>query len=297
MLIFIGKLMSYIVGFVKFSNYSTKSYPVECYREDLSEGDSVIIEFDDGRFHSAILETWEYLNWECKHRIFCKASEFKQTDQVIKKGFSDSKVLIDLLVERNWHLLSYRNKTYKAVLNNSNNTQTANILFRKNGIDIQLLEGKTDSRHASDNSYDGSLSEGKVVRNYYAHTEENLLEHILRFSDVFMANKDSYDDFFIFKGSKDKSVESRLVKSDIESIILAEDFDPNSHLMENAEEDEAWEELENEFYDDDDDDESYFRKGYRDELYETVCHDDSDEPAYLGDGMWISSDGSLEDRG
>jgi hypothetical protein len=33
------------------------------------------------------------------------------------------------------------------------------------------------------------------------------------------------------------------------------------------------------------------------EIYEAVAPDDSSEDAYLGDGVWIGSDGSLKDLG
>ena len=95
------------------------------------------------------------------------------------------------------------NKTYSLAMGKKNQTQTAFILFRKNGIDIQLQDSK-NYEVKKGGSWAISTTEGRMVRNHYARTKKNLLKWIESFATDFDNNKKNLEKYFIPLGSKDR---------------------------------------------------------------------------------------------
>ena len=120
-----------------------------------------------------------------------------------KKGYASSNTLVNILDLKGWQKMTPANKTYSLVMGKKNQTNTAFILFRKNGIDIQLHDSKKYEVKKG-GSWAISTTEGQIVRNYYARTNNNLLKWIESFATDFDDNKKNLEKYFIPQGSKDK---------------------------------------------------------------------------------------------
>ena len=204
--------MSYIIAFVSFSD-SAKEYPVQCFRTDLKTGDEVLVRKTDNQMIAAKVSLLKYLNWECSATIECRKDECSLDNSgnfVLPKGFplsyglASPEVFIRALKAAGWVPLKSRQRMYKAVLANTNSTDISYIFVRKNGVDIQILP-RTDSNTIKPFGwYEGSLTEGKVVRHALAHTSFNLYEGILRFSKSFLSDEKDLERYFVPQGAKDK---------------------------------------------------------------------------------------------
>ena len=205
--------MSYIIAHILFSEMSSE-YPVECYRTDVKPGDAVLVLLHDGRIAEAMVSSVSYLHWECKSQILCKSSEGKIIDGRLqmspetpqKVGLVSLECLISELRYRGWTPLWYRN-TYRAILAKCNETQTARISVRKNGIDLQLLPDRQQIPRAFSKLPTGAFNEGRTVRHNLSHTTFNLFEGIVRFAEAFESNSGEYDRFFIPVGQVDRRSE------------------------------------------------------------------------------------------
>ena len=204
--------MSYIVAFVNFKESSKSLYPFGCTRDDLVPGDKVIVRTKDQRLSVAFVNKLEYLNWNCGAEILCKLSErSKNTDgnyiipkgAPYEKGYALSNTLVNILDLERWEKMTPVSKTYSLAMGKKNQTQTVFILFRKNGIDIQLHDSKNFEVKKGGN-WVISTTEGRMVRNYYARTYTNLFQWIESFATDFDNNKKNLEKYFIPQGSKDK---------------------------------------------------------------------------------------------
>ena len=204
--------MSYIVAFVKFKESSKSLYPFGCTRDDLVPGDKVIVRTKDQSLNVAFVNKLEYLDWDCRAEILCKKSERSidaDGNYVIpkgapfKKGYASSNTLINILDLKGWQKMTPANKTYSLAMGKKNQTHTAFILFRKNGIDIQIHDSKKYEVKKG-GSWAISTTEGKIVRNFYARTNNNLLKWIESFATDYDDNKKDLEKYLISKGSKDK---------------------------------------------------------------------------------------------
>ena len=204
--------MNYIVAFVNFKESSKSLYPFDCTRDDLVPGDKVIVRTKDQRLSVAFVNKLEYLNWNCGAEILCKLSERSKNadgNYIIpkgapyKKGYAMSNTLVNILDLKGWEKMTPAKKTYSLAMGKKNQTQTAFILFRKNGIDIQLHDSKNYEVKKS-GSWAISTTEGRMVRNYYARTNKNLFKWIESFATDFDKNKKNLEKYFIPQGSKDK---------------------------------------------------------------------------------------------
>lgn len=259
--------MSYIIAFVQFAKQKDV-YPVECFRTDIDVGDVVLVHMPNRRITPATVMEVRYLSWQCSGQIKGKLSEavqdkdgywsFHNCPSVF--GFATNEIFVDELKRRGWVPLK-RGNVHMAALTNSNRTLSANILVRRNGIDLQILPTRRSALPRPFTVSQEGISLGRVVRHYFANTNFNLYEGILRFSDSFMAEEDNYDRFFKSVGSSDRRTEKQ--KQDAQK--------------------RRWSRSEDEV------------NGFRD-YYEMVS-DGSGEPVYGGDGMWIDSGGSLYDEG
>lgn len=106
-----------------------------------------------------------------------------------------------------WTPLKPISRQYRIAVTHCNKTQTANIFFRKNGVDLQILSELPLSRPANFSKINISLSEGRVVRHFLSQTTFNLYEGIDRFATCFLANEDNYDRFFKSVDSSDRATQ------------------------------------------------------------------------------------------
>ena len=204
--------MSYIVAFVNFKKSSQFLYPFNCTRDDLAPGDKIIVRTKDQRLSAAFVNKLEYLNWNCGAEVLCRLSEITKNpddDYIIpegapyKIGYAVPNTLVNILDLKGWEKMTPANKTYSLAMGKKNQTQTAFILFRKNGIDIQIHDSKNYEVEKG-SSWAISTTEGRMVRNYYARTNTNLFQWIESFATDFDNNKRNLDKYLIPQGSKDK---------------------------------------------------------------------------------------------
>ena len=203
--------MSYLVAFIKFSE-SGSDYPVECYRTDIAVGDQVFVDLPQKPLQKATVARLAYLNWDCKGQIVCKASEAAQDSDGFLfipsglprfVGLTNSKQAISLLREKGWIPQKSSIKTYREILTYTNSLETAHILFRKNGVDFQIVPDKPVDAHKPYTLLQVSLSEthGKLVRHYLANSPLNLYEHAAHFASAFANDEANYETFFQSMGS------------------------------------------------------------------------------------------------
>ena len=259
--------MSYIIGFVRYTDFTDKEYPVQCFRTDLKLNDIVLVRRTDGQLRFGTVLKLEYLNWDCKGFIICKKSECSPDDQgnlrppsnsAIILGISTPEVFTKKLIDSGWVLLRPHSATYRKILTKTNESKIAYIFIRKNGIDIQIIPISEEKLPIKPNSlYRESLTQGQVVRHTLAHTTFNLYEGILRFSDSFINNELNLDRYFIPQGEKDKRTDA---------------LKKEAHLRKNSGEYSI------------------------SDLYE-ACSDGNGGAAYLSDGIWITSGGGVHDWG
>lgn len=205
--------MSYIIAFVRF-NESELDYPVECYRTDIKPGEEVVIRLANSVLKPATVIRIAYLNWDCKGRIECKRSEAKSKKlspeyrpdiAEITLGLTTIDSMMLQLRKTGWTPLKPVSKQFRIAATHANNTDTANIFFRKNGVDLQILPGRPHAAPVNFSRINVSLSEGRVVRHFLSQTTFNLYEGINRFAASFLANEDNYDRFFKSVGSSDRA--------------------------------------------------------------------------------------------
>lgn len=204
--------MSYIIAFVSFSE-SGKEFPVQCFRTDLRVGDAVVVRRTDGKLKIAIISQLQYLNWDCNGRIECRREE-ASIDEAgniglpkgapLHIGISTQDTLVKSLKASGWIPIKSSQKMYRAVVACVNESHVSYIFTRKNGIDIQVIPKVSESPVKPYSYYDGSLSDGRVVRHSLAHTTFNLLEGVLRFANSFQNNEEDLDRYFVPQGSTDK---------------------------------------------------------------------------------------------
>lgn len=260
--------MSYIVAFVRFSAEG-REFPVNCFRADMVRGDDVVVRRADGSLRYAVVSHMQYLNWECQASIECKKDEAAIDGEgtivlpkgsPLKFGMLDSASFCRALKARGWVPVKKTQKMYIEILAFANNSAVAFIFVRKNGIDLQILPKVSNEPIRAYSLSQRSLSEGKVVRHSLSQTTFNLYEGIIRFAESFAQNESDLERYFVPQGSKDRRTEELKRKSEAEKRA---------------------------------------KKSARSEMQDIydACSDGSGGPAYLGDGMWITSDGDTHDWG
>ena len=134
--------MSYIIAFVRYTDFTDKEYPVQCFRTDLKLDDIVLVRRTDGQLRFGTVLKLEYLNWDCKGFIICKKSECSPDDQgnlrppsnsAIILGISTPEVFTKKLIDSGWVLLRPHSATYRKILTKTNESKIAYIFIRKNG--------------------------------------------------------------------------------------------------------------------------------------------------------------------
>lgn len=258
-------IMSYLIAFARlYSNFDKQhltenSYPMKCNRSDLSPGEVVFISLNN-QFFLGKIERLEFLNWNCKGKIICKESEgeydnnlciFFPPKEIVEIGLLDDKKFINELNNLGWIPLT-RKTTYKVIFEYGYDDKCAYILLRKNGIDLQIISDMKYVPSSRYSEHQHSLSYGTVVRNYFAHTTENLYERILNFALDFSNEKD-ISKYLTSVGRSDKRTDN-LIEKDRERKLLLK-----------SERDTSWSDI-------------YSGLGA-----------ENGESGYLGSGMWITS--------
>ncbi|SSL44498.1 Uncharacterised protein [Klebsiella pneumoniae] len=83
----------------------------------------------------------------------------------------------------------------------SNQRETSQILFRKNGVDLLILPERIATLPAPGSVVHIRISKGQVVRHFLSGTTFNLYEGIYRFARSFTREENNYVRFFQAVGS------------------------------------------------------------------------------------------------
>ena len=139
--------------------------------------------------------------------------------------------------------------------------KTLFILFRRNGIDILLTSAQfSDLLNSDEKLCINSQNEGNEFAEYhYVGSHINIHSRILRIAHLHIDGRELDATFFCSIGMGKNGIRNN-------------NGGDSSHKYRISSE------------------------GSRSELYDAVSHGDG-EPVYFGDGMWINSDGSMDDRG
>jgi hypothetical protein len=205
--------MSYIVAFIQLSERGD-IYPVQCLRTDVAAGDEVLVQMAEKPVVVARVTDVAYLSWKCKGQIKGKVSEAQQRedgtwalrDCPSVVGLATNGVFVTQLKLRGWVPLK-STSIHSDALTYSNEAESANILLRQNGIDLQILSKRRAMPKPLVLPKD-VISDSRFVRHYFSHTTFNLYEGILRFAESFMASEGNYDRFFTSVGRRDRRSEA-----------------------------------------------------------------------------------------
>jgi len=254
--------MSYRVAFVKFPK-SDNLYPVNCHRGDITAEDLVYVTMPQKRIHKkAKVHSVEYLNWKCRNTIYClereliyvsKSDSYRIERQSTGVRFHTAQDLISFLSKKGWNKGIPRARNYRLFLWIDNKERTAKLRFHGQGIDIQVFDEHNSLRVQEDGKISIDMWSGKIVTHRYYLSEVCMFEFIAEFATKFTANEDITK--FMTQIGSNKAKRSKTLGY------------PNS---DNSEEDNGLS---------------------LSELY-NILSDGGDQPAYLGDGMYLGSDGT-----
>lgn len=218
-----GAVLSYIIAFVEIDG-SEGDYPVNCIRNDIRPGDEVIIRLPERGLRRARVVRTDYLNWNCKGRIECLLSETVLNANGVRVPPKDAPRVVGLTtmdaaaanLQANGWVPVLWTKIYRRCLVNVNKTQTALILFRRNGVDLMISPSRMNMLPRPYTSLTHSFADGRAVRHHLSMTKFNLYEGIARFAQSFVADEGDYDRYFKPVGSlknDPKQVASRVRSS------------------------------------------------------------------------------------
>ncbi len=257
--------MSYRVAFVSFRG-SKNLYPVNCHRGDIIVGDEVYVSMIEKQVHKkAVVHAVEYLNWDCKNAIYCLVEELKGREvwgDVIERRESDvrfhtKKDLIRFLLDAGWKKIDQRSSRAPLYYWLDNQTQTARLRFHGLGIDIQIF----DFLVWMDENHEGRVAPQRdgwrIARHRYYHSGRCIFEFVADFSDAFLRNEDDFT-LYLTQIGHDGSKRSDVSSFPVEKKEAVRDYSDGCTLS---------------------------------ELYD-IMSDGSGGPAYLGDGIYLNSDGS-----
>lgn len=196
--------MSYIVAFVSYTD-GGEVYATNCWRTDIQPGDAVVVrqETQDGRLKRAVVVKVEYLNWKCRNYIECLASEaeFDQFGITLPsptptvRGVCRHLDVWEHLKATGWSRHHTVSRLFKGGYSKTNSSQVANLFFRTNGIDIQIIEGTQNHALHGDCLSFGFCPTASVTRHTLSHSGLNVFQHVIDFSDAFTAETGDYSKF------------------------------------------------------------------------------------------------------
>jgi len=182
---------AYIIAHVAFDN-SGKTYPVNCFRTDVRIGHQVVVKMNKGPLKWAQVVDTNYLNWSCQNSVVCLANEAQFTvdgiilppgDSLTIKGLTRPSELATRLFKLGWVPRRAASKMYRMAYSAENRTQTALILMRKNGIDVQIIDG----RHPKVIKPNSVLSIRRTDGPFFAQTLHGSLNNVFERTAAFGA--------------------------------------------------------------------------------------------------------------
>lgn len=256
--------MSYIIAFVSFSK-PEQAFPVNCYRTDLNVGDEVIIRRSDGVLRMAAISKIQYLNWECRGRLECKKAEAVITE--------DGEIILP--------------KIPKAYFGISTSEIFAQSLKRQGWAPLK-------AKH-------------KMYKAIFAFKNKNSVAYILSRKNgidiQIVPKKDSVPikpySYFESSLSKGKVVRHALAHTTFnlfEGVLrFASSFQNNEknldrYFVPQGSTDKRNDQLKLQAR------EIEYARNEMLDIYE-ACSGGGDGPAYMGDGLWVSSNGRVNDWG
>lgn len=185
--------MTYRIAFVRFNLSDENTYPVNCDRADIEAGVKVVVETpeQEKKFKIALVENVQFKNWNCKNSIICLHSEVQREpdgswtanrDYLQNGQIHNVGQLQERLAAEGWKRYVPRQSTWRVAYSLQVGADTADILFRKNGIDLR----------ASSQSVD----------HWYYLSEIDLFEFCWSFAKCWKTGKGDLGDFFIQKGRR-----------------------------------------------------------------------------------------------
>lgn len=193
--------MSYIIAHVVFDNTGT-TYPVNCLRTDLQIGDEVVVKMNNRSLKWARISDINFLNWNCQNTIECLASEASFTKDGIflppgktrsVEGLARPYDLAVFLYAIGWLPRRAISKMYRMAYSATNRRQTSLILMRKNGIDVQIIEGLPTKEIAPNSALSTSQSDGPFIRQPFHGSQNNILERTAKFAQSFLQNAEDLE--------------------------------------------------------------------------------------------------------
>lgn len=190
--------MSYIVAFVRFGPKESL-YPVNCWRSDVREGDVVVVRMKTrgDTLKRAEVAYLAYFNWNCANTIECMASEAEFTSHGIvppnppriHQGINRPIDVWNVISEFGWRIHRTRSRTYKFACSARNASSVCYLFFRKNGVDIQIMDLAT-APGREDDILSFSPSIGKVDRADCRGTDTNFYVYVCDLAKAFSENRD-----------------------------------------------------------------------------------------------------------
>lgn len=256
--------MSYIIAFVAFAE-SDKEFPVQCFRTDLELNDEVVVRRVDGKLKTATICQLQYLNWDCEGRIECKKAEssIDSDENIILPKGSPLNIGIStpdafIKVLRDNGWISVKSRQ-RMYRTVLANVNVANVayIFVRKNGLDIQIIPRSDNERVAPNS---------LYKN--SLTEGKVVRHSL-----------AHTTFNLFEGVLRFSISFLNNESDLER-----------YFSRQGSSDRRTDELK---------EQSRYRKTTGNEMSDlySACSDGSGEPAYLGDGVWITSGGGLHDWG
>lgn len=188
--------MSYIIAHVAFDRSGT-SYPVNCYRTDIVAGDEVIVLMEDGQRKRARVTDTNFLHWNCRNTIECLANEAQSSGRGAMKpsietvscsGFSRNVDLAAHIFELRWLPRRPANNIHQKAFSATNLKQTGLIWLRKNGVDVQIVEGLPNEEARPNSVLSVSVTEGIFIRQKLHGSLNNVFERTAAFAEAFLRN-------------------------------------------------------------------------------------------------------------
>lgn len=260
-----GVNMSYIIAFVSFPE-SDKEFPVQCFRTDVKPNDEVVVRRADGKLRLARVLHTKYLNWDCKGRIECKQTEctFNPKGEIILPkgcpltyGLSTPGILIQYLKQ---------NRGWIQIKSRQRIYRT--VLAHLNATSIAYMFFRKNGVDLQIVPRVGNEEIKPYSLYNRSFTEGKVVRHSL-----------AHTTFNLLEGLYRFS-----------NSFLSNENDLTRYFVPQGRSDKRTEELKSQAIE---------RKHSRNEMMDIyhACSNGGGGAAYLGDGLWISSDGSLHDWG
>lgn len=255
--------MSYIIAFVTYSN-PDREFPVECFRPDLVLNDSVVVRRSDGKLTNAIVRRLQYLSWDCAGRIECKLSEAAVANDgniVVPQG---SPLIVGLATAEAF-IKALRSRGWIPL---KSKQIMYKVLANVNASHTAYIFIRRNGIDVQLLPLNGQKNLDRTVHASFRPREGRVVRHYL-----------AHTTFNLYEGMLRFSDSFLKDEPDLERYFVSQGAD-----------DRRTDELKAQ---------SEMRKRQRSEMADIydACSDGSGGPAYLSDGIWITSGGRTHDWG